>query len=133
MDRTALYEVIEQIWGGNQTRAAADLGISVRTLRAGLTDPSKPSYRPLNKIAVQEIREYQERFPNGITETHVVETIRILHRHMQEHGFSSGDAAAGILGAAMALGSREIQDFQTVMEDYLTEQNNRQNPPNEAG
>ncbi|WP_323041164.1 hypothetical protein [Gemmobacter sp.] len=103
MTRDELYAAIDTLWGGNQNRASGDLGISIRTLRAGLTDPENASYRRLNPGIIRDIRDLLDQFPGGIPSVDPRQTLPLLLDLMVRAGHQRGRAAAGILGAAVAL------------------------------
>lgn len=113
MDRSELRQAIEVLWGGNQSRAARDLGINPATIRRALTDPSNSSYSPLNDGLASEIRNLLDQFPSGVSMTDPRQSLRILHEKMQRDGWTGAQSAASILGAAVALSKSVLGGEQT--------------------
>lgn len=108
MTRDELYTAVDILWHGNQSAAARDLGISLRSLQAALTDPANGSYRVLNDGAAAEIRDLLAQFPGGIPQVDPRKTAAILHDMMQRAGWPADQSAGAILGAAWAIAVREL-------------------------
>ena len=56
MTRNEILSAINTLFAGNQSRAARELGISARTMRAALTSPQNSSYRPLATGVEDDLR-----------------------------------------------------------------------------
>ncbi len=110
MTRDELYAAIDTLWGGNQSRAARDLNIKPRTMRAALTSPDNSSYRALKPSIAGEIRDLLEQFPDGVRSVDPRRSLAVLHDHMRRAGWTDGQAAAAILGAATALARQHLGD-----------------------
>lgn len=108
MTRDELYTAVDTLWHGNQSAAARDLGISLRSMQAALTDPANSSYRAINDGAAAEIRDLLAQFPGGIPQVDPRKTAGILHGMMQRAGWSAAQSAGAILGAAWAVAVQEL-------------------------
>jgi len=101
-----LRAAIEQLWPGHggQEKATAEFGWKdSRTLRKYLSgEKAVPGWLEI------EIRDLLERFPGGMKSVDPRKTLRLLHQHMMNAGFPRKEAAAGILGACLAMVEAEI-------------------------
>lgn len=113
MTRDELAAAINVLWGGNQSRAARDLGINPRAIRSYLTDPANNSYRTIPAGVARDVKSLLEQFPTGILDIDPRKTISMLQQQMQGMGWTTSEAAGAILGAAVANAVREVGDDMT--------------------
>lgn len=77
-------------------------------MRAYLAPPEASRSRAVPDWLARDIAALLAQFPDGMRQVDPRITIGILHDQMQGLGWTAGESAASILGAAIAMARREI-------------------------
>lgn len=110
MTPAELRAAIQTLWPGHggQTRAARHFGIDSSRIRAMLAPHGAANHRRIPEGIAREITDLLAQFPDGITNVDPRKSVAILHQQMQAAGWRADEAAAGILGAAVALARSHV-------------------------
>jgi len=100
-----LRRAIETVWPGHgsQSRCARHFGVSDRRIRYYLAGE-----RAVPAWLAREIGDLAARYPDGLREIDPQRDLAALQHAMEQFGFTASEAAAGILGAALANARRHI-------------------------
>lgn len=112
MDHNELRTAIETLWPGHggQSEAARQFGIKLDTMRAYLAPPEASRSRSVPEWLASDIAALLAQFPGGMRQSDPRQTVAILHGHMVGAGWTDSQAAASILGAALANARKHIGD-----------------------
>lgn len=100
-----LRTAIETLWPGHgaQTRAAEHFGINSRRIREYVSG----TYNVPEWMA-REVSDLLAMFPDGVKTVDPRKSLAVLHQQMRAAGWTDAEAAASILGAAMACALRHL-------------------------